>query len=317
MTATKPGMMYAALMSVAFLWGASFAAAKVGMNELSPINLVVLRFVIAATVFAAILVFRRERSMIERADVWRFVVLGFMMVTSYFYIQYTALTFTTTVNAALIVATIPVWTAIFGAALGWERVSPAGAAGIAVALGGVTLIISGGRGGADLLSSATLPGDLLILVNALTWAGITLYGKEIMQKYPPFLTMAWTHIFGTLLLVPFAFVATPLAPVPLAGQIGGITWPTVASALFLALLCSVYAYYVWYLGVERLGAVQTASFSYFNPLFAAIVGVLFMGETLSAYVAAGGLIVLAGVYVTNRAARRSAPPARSKVCRDG
>ena len=74
---------------------------------------------------------------------------------------------------------------------------------------------------------------------------------------------------------------------------------------------------MWYLGGERLGAVRTASFSYFNPLFAAIVGVLFMGETLSVYVAAGGLIVLAGVFVTNKAARRSAPPARSESCRVG
>ncbi|MDT8900663.1 DMT family transporter [Anaeroselena agilis] len=315
MTDAKPRMMYAGLLSVAFLWGASFAVAKTGMAELAPLNLVVLRFFVAATIFAVILFFRREKSTIAFADVWRFVVLGFLTVTSYFYIQYTALTFTTTVNAALIVATIPVWTAVFGAALGWERVSPAGAAGIAVALGGVSLIISGGRGGAALLSSSTLPGDLLMLVNALTWAGITLYGREIMQKYPPFLTMAWIHIFGTLLLAPFAFVATPLAPVPLAGQLAGITWPTAASALFLAVLCSVYAYYMWYLGVERLGAVRTASFSYFNPLFAAIVGVLFMGETLTAYVAAGGAIVLAGVYMTNKAARRSAPPAGSAPCR--
>ncbi len=311
MSESRQGFIYAALLSVSFLWGASFAAAKVGMAELAPLNLVTLRFVIAAAIFGAILLLRRERSTIERADVWRFVVLGFTMVTSYFYIQFTALTFTTTVNAALIVATIPVWTAIFAAALGWERVLPLGATGIVVALGGVSLIIGGGRGGADLLSSATLPGDVLILVNALTWAGVTLYGKAIMRKYPPFLTMAWTHIFGTLLLLPFAFVATPLAPVPLAGQIGGITWPTVGSALFLALLCSVYAYYVWYLGVERLGAVRTSLFSYFNPLFAAVVGVLYMGETLSVYVVSGGLIVLAGVYVTNVAAGRT--PARQAV----
>ncbi len=293
-------MIYAALLSVSFLWGASFAAAKVGMYELAPLNLVVLRFFIAAAVFAGILAVRREKASIERRDVPRFVLLGFLTITSYFYIQYTALTYTTTVNAALIVATIPVWTALFGAAIGWERVSPAGATGILVALGGVALIISGGRGGAALLSSATLPGDLLILVNALTWAGITLYGRELLQKYPPFTAMAWIHIYGTLLLVPFAFVATPLVPVPLAGQLGGITWPTVASALFLALLCSVYAYFVWYLGVAKLGAVRTASFSYFNPLFAAIIGVLLMGETLSGYVVTGGAIVLAGVYVTNR-----------------
>lgn len=306
----KPLKMYAALLSVALLWGASFAAAKVGMAELAPLNLVILRFVIAATVFAAILAVRREKAGIARTDIPRFVVLGFMTVTSYFYIQYTALLYTTTINAALIVSTIPVWTALLTAALGWERITAVGAAGVGVAFAGVALIISGGRG-AEVLSSATLPGDLLILVNALTWAGITVYGKTILQKYPPFTAMAWIHIFGTALLVPFAFVGTPLAPVPLTAEIAGVTWRTVASALFLALLCSVYAYYVWYLGVERLGAVRTAAFSYFNPLFAAVVGVLLMGETLSTYVVGGGLIVIAGVYLTNRAGRTGGPARRS------
>lgn len=304
----KPAALYAALLSVALIWGASFAAAKIGISELAPLNLVVLRFIVAAAIFAAILAARRAQAAIDRRDVPRLAVLGFLMITSYFYIQYTALLYTTTINAALIVATSPVWAATLAAALGWERVTAAGAAGVLLAFAGVALVIGGGRE-ADLLSSATLAGDLLILVNAVTWAGMTLYGKTILQKYPPFTAMAWVHIFGTIMLLPFAVIATPLAPLPLIHELAGVTWRTAASVGYLAVLSSVYAYYVWYLGVEKLGAVRTAAFSYFNPLFAAIVGVLFMGETLSGYVLVGGLVVIAGVWLINRAGRapRSEP----------
>jgi len=315
MTATRPFVIYAALLSVSFLWGASFAAAKIGMADLAPLNLVILRFILASAIFGGILLTRKSKAAVEKRDLPRLIGLGFFAVTSYFYIQYTGLKYTTTINAALIIATVPAWTALIGAGLGWERITAAGGLGIAVAFAGVALIVGGGRG-ADLLSSATLPGDCLLLINAVTWAGITVYGKTILKKYSPFVAMAWVHIFGTLMLLPLAFIPSPLAPAPLVRQLAGVTWPTVASAFYLAVLCSVYAYYVWYSGVEKLGAVNTAAFSYFNPLFAAIVGTLFMSETLSVYTVSGGGIVLAGVYLINRASGRSAPPSpRSAPCR--
>lgn len=293
---------YFALVSVSLLWGTSFAAAKIGMRELAPLDLAILRFVLASAIFGGILLCRREKGRLATEDVPRFIVLGFLAITSYFYIQYTGLTFTTTINAALIVATSPVWTAVFGAALGWEKLTRAMGAGIGVAFAGVSLVITRGQPG-QLFHSATLPGDLMLLANALVWAGITVYGKTLLQKYRPFVAMAWIHIFGTLMLLPFALFSSPFVAVPLIKEIAGITWTTVASALYLALLCSVYAYFMWYSGVERLGAVRTAAFTYFNPLFAAITGVMLLGEPLAPQVLAGGCLIIAGVYITNRMAR--------------
>lgn len=302
MTENRPPATYIALTTVSLLWGTSFAAAKIGLRELAPLNLVILRFVLASCIFGAILLARRQKSALAAGDVPRFVGLGFLAITSYFYIQYTGLTFTTTINAALIIATSPVLTAVIGAALGWEKLTRPMLTGITVAFGGVALVITRGQPAA-LFASSTLPGDLMLLANALVWAWITVYGKSILQKYRPFVAMGWIHIFGTLLLVPFAVIPTPLVPQPLAAELAAVTWPTVVSALYLALLCSVYAYYMWYSGVERLGAVRTSTFTYFNPLFAAITGVLLLDESLAPQVMAGGSLIIAGVYLTNRLAR--------------
>jgi len=290
---------YLALLSVSFLWGTSFAAAKIGMYELAPLNLVILRFVIASAVFAGILLARGKDNTIEKQDIPQFILLGFTVITSYFYIQYTGLQFTTTIHAALIIATSPLCAALMGAMLGWERVSLLGAVGIVTAFAGVSLIITNGQV-VGIFESQTLTGDLLLLVNAIVWAGFTVYGKTILKKYSPFVAMAYIHIFGTLMLLPFAFFASPLTPVPLTAQLFDITWPTVASALYLALLCSIFSYYVWYLGIERIGAVRTAAFVYFNPLFATITGILLLHEPLSVFALTGGVMIITGVYLTNK-----------------
>lgn len=299
MKSSKSLFLYCALIMVTFLWGTSFAAAKVGMRELGPLNLAMLRFVIAASVFGGILLLMKDNNTIERQDIPQFFLLGFLAITSYFYIQYTGLTYTTTINAALIIATSPICTALMGAFLGWEHFSLKNGLGILTAFTGVGFIITNGHF-TSLFESRTLIGNVLLQVNAVVWAGVTIYGKKLLLKYRPFVAMAYIHIFGTLMLIPFIFFPGPFAAVPLAKEVLAITWPTIASAFYLALLCSVFSYFVWYMGVEKLGAVRTASFSYLNPLFAVITGVLFLGETFSVFSALGGAMIIAGVYITNR-----------------
>ncbi|WP_425057699.1 putative amino-acid metabolite efflux pump [Sporomusa carbonis] len=295
----KTSLIYLALTSVALLWGTSFAAAKIGMYELSPINLVIFRFIIASLVFAGILTTMDRNNTIERKDIPKFIILGFLAITSYFCIQYTGLTYTTTINAALIIATSPISTALMGAAFGWEKISASSYTGILLAFAGVSLIITNGQL-TGLFQLTTLRGDFMLMVNALVWAGFTLYGKNILQKYRPFTAMAYIHILGTIMLLPLAFIPTELTPLPFIQQVMTISWSTAGTALYLAILCSVYGYYMWYTGVGHIGPVRTAVFSYLNPLFAIITGIWLLGERLTPYTIGGGIMVIAGVYLTNK-----------------
>lgn len=298
---------YLGLTSVSFLWGTSFAAAKIGMYDLLPLNLVILRFIIASSIFAGILYFMKENNKIERHDIPRFILLGFLAITSYFYIQFTGLQHTTTINAALIIAISPICTLIFSVLLGWEKINWPSTIGIVTSFIGVASIITKGRFD-GIFHSDTIIGDLLLLTNAIVWAGFTVYGKSILAKYRPFVAMAYIHLFGTLLLLPLAFIPTGLAPTPLTVQLAHISGKTVTATLYLALLCSVYAYYTWYTGVERIGAIRTSVFSYFNPLFAVTAGILLMNEEISFYTALGGILVIAGVYWTNNNMVKPASP---------
>lgn len=297
MLKNKDMAIYLSLTCVVFLWGTSFAISKVALNELSPLNLAGLRFIIAAAIFGAILVV--NQSCLSKEDIPRFIVMGFLAITSYFYIQYTGLLYTTSINAALLLSTSPIWTTVAGIFIGQEKVSSKTISGIVLAFLGVTLVITKGEL-FSLFLSETILGDMLMLFNAIVWALLTLYGKTIMCKYSPFAAVAYMTIFGALMFLPIILIPNPLNPISAIEQLAGITLPTIAAILHLAVLCTVYAYYIWYKGITRIGAVRTASFQYLSPLFALLAGILLLSETVSPFMLLGSIMILLGVYLTNR-----------------
>ncbi|MDR3590875.1 MAG: EamA family transporter [Negativicutes bacterium] len=290
---------YFSLLSVVILWGASFAVSKFGLYELSPLNLAGARFSVASVIFGLLLIMQKSGRRLDRQDILTLVVAGFMAITSYFYIQYTGLLYTSSVNAALLLATSPVWTTIFCVAAGQEQITARALGGILLAFVGISLVISKGKLLA-LFASDTIYGDLLLLLNALVWAGFTLYGKRIMQKYPPFSAMAYIHIFGSILLLPVILIPSKINPVTVIEQLATISLSSVLAILYLAILCSVYGFGMWYRGISQIGALRTASFYYISPLFALIAGIWLLNESFSFVVVIGGLMVIAGVYLTNK-----------------
>ena len=290
---------YLLLFSVVVLWGSSFAVSKIGLKELSPLNMAGSRFVIASVLFGILLLTRKSRCVPERRDILSLAVAGFMSITSYFYIQYTGLLYTTSINAALLLATSPIWTTVYCVATQHERITVKAAIGMALAFVGISLVISKGRA-FSLFTFETLQGDLLLLLNSIVWAGFTLYGKKIMQKYSPFTAMAYIHIFGTIMLLPVILIPSTINPIPITQQLPDVSFATGFAILYLAGLCSVYGYGMWYRGVAQIGAVRTASFYYMSPLIALLAGVWLLNESINFLVVAGGCLVMSGVYFVNK-----------------
>jgi drug/metabolite transporter (DMT)-like permease len=298
-TAQSDRSAYISLFIVVVLWGSSFAVSKIGLQELSPLNMAGIRFALASILFGILLAAQKSSSSLESKDILSFVVAGFMSITSYFYIQYTGLLYTTSINAALLLATSPIWTTIYCVVTKQERITSKAFIGILLAFTGICLVISKGKV-FFLFASETLPGDLLLLLNSLVWAGFTLYGKKIMQKYSPFTAMAYIHIFGTIMLLPVILIPSNINPIPISQQLSGISFSTGVAILYLAGLCSVYGYGMWYRGVAQIGAVRTASFYYMSPLFALIAGVWLLDESFNFLVVVGGCLVMLGVYFVNK-----------------
>ena len=287
------------LLTVPVFWGTSYVAAKIGMRDLLPLNLVITRFVIASLLFSLILLLKKKDVYLDKKDIPQFFLLGLMAITFFYYIHYTGLQYTTSTNAGLIMATSPIFAALFCIVTKKENVSNRSLAGTCIAFIGVLLVITQGKFD-SLYQQKTLLGDSLIILNALMWAWVTLKGKTVLEKYSPFVAMAYIHIFGTVLLLPFAFFPTSLAEISLWQQLMTVSWSTILASAYLAVFCSVYSYFIWYLGVSKIGAVKTAAFNYFNPIMASVAGIIVFHEQMTIYSALGGFLVILGVYITNQ-----------------
>ncbi|HHY92680.1 MAG TPA: DMT family transporter [Firmicutes bacterium] len=288
-----------ALLFVITVWGGSFPVAKLALAEISPINLATLRFTLASLLFLPVmgLSLRRTGAKLPRPagrDLLQLHLLALLGVTTYFMVQYTAVSLTTASNAGLLIAVSPLFVALFAALFLGERLTPAKIAGIGVAMGGVAAVISRGTFRFS-FGSAHLAGDLLMILNALCWALFSILGKRMMQRYSPLVTTFYITLFGTLWFYP---VALPLGVLPAALRLSPAGWWAVA---FLGAFCSVGGYYFWYWGLSQVEASRVAVFQYLQPLVSFALSALLLGEEANLATLGGGLLIITGVVLATRA----------------
>ena len=173
---------YILLTLAVVFWGTSFAVVKLGIGELEPVQFLFIRNLFAALIFVGILMKTpRDKRYLERKDIPLMFFLAFMGIGGYFIVQYTALRYTTTVNASLLVGFAPIIVAIYSALflkekLGWIR-----ATGIAISFAGIVLTITRGQL-TGFISTDTIIGDLLMILNAVMISIFSLGSKKILAR---------------------------------------------------------------------------------------------------------------------------------------
>jgi drug/metabolite transporter (DMT)-like permease len=277
-----------AVMSV--LWGVSYLFIKVAVRELPPVVVVTARTGIAALVLVPVAL-RQGLLRPVLAKAGPLVALSLMNVAAPFLLITYGETHISSSLTALLIAAEPIMIAV----LAWrldsaERVSARQALGLAVGMGGVVVLV-----GLDLTGDRLgLLGAGMVLLATVGYAGSTLIVKRHLADVPVVGVVAATMTITTVLLGPLA-VAT--APHRLPGpQVAG-------SLLVLGLLCTALAFLAFYALIAEAGPGRAAVITYVNPAVAVLLGVLVLGEALTAATVAGSLLILAGSWLSTRPAR--------------
>ncbi|WP_129139375.1 EamA family transporter [Modicisalibacter coralii] len=134
------------------------------------------------------------------------------------------------------------------------------------------------------------------LLGALSMGAGTVLTRHWQPPASPLTVTAWQLVAGGLLLLPLARVVEPAFPLPSASNLVGLAW--------LGLIGSALTYYLWFRGIARLGPATVTAFGFLSPLTAVALGWLVLGETFSTTQALGALIVIASVWLGQRAARK-------------
>jgi drug/metabolite transporter (DMT)-like permease len=214
-------------------------------------------------------------------------------VAAHLLIQAIGLEHTTAMNTAWIIGFIPVVIALGARIFLGQRLPRVAWAGIAIATLGVLLVTA--QEPPD-FAGARL-GDLLAVASTFTWAAYTLVAVRPLQRW------------GSLPMTA-APIAVAAAVLWLAAAIDGrllVSWPDsagVGSVLFLGVVCSGIAYLLWMRAIAEIGPARTGVYLYVEPFVTLAVARAVLGEPVMANAVAGGIAVLAGVWLVHRAGRR-------------
>ncbi len=289
------------LLVTVVIWGVNFAVVKFALAEIPPLAFNAVRFLAVGVTLVAVMRLTGQSWRIDRRHLAGLVGLGVLGNTAYQLLFIHGADATTADNAALILATVPVWVALAGSLAGLERVDPAGWLGVALSFAGIALIILGSdRAASFRFGGATLRGDGLMLAATLCWAVYTPACRPPMKIYGALRVTGVCTLAGSVPLV--------LAGLP---ELAALDRPVSLGAWTAAVLSGVFAiglvYFFWHYGVARLGSTRTALYTNPTPPIALLTAWLALGETLTAQQGLGSVLAITGVALARRHARPRHP----------
>jgi drug/metabolite transporter (DMT)-like permease len=292
---------FAALTAMALLFGLSFVVTKFALESIPPFTLIFLRFSIASLLLGAIY-FRRRTTRPLRADRWRMFFVSLIVPGLYFLAETYGLKLSSATSVSLLISTIPIFAAIFAFLIMKEGIGFWRGVAITLSIVGVATIISadGGRVAAWRMIQV---GNLLGL-GAAVCAGLYMaLGRDLMTRYSPLTMTTFQAFFAVAIFLPLA--GTEL----FTHGWQGVGPFTLLSVIYLALFCSVLAFFLWNYGISRLEASKAAVFTNLVPVFTVLGASIFLGERILPAQLFGGALVIGGVTLAS--ATRGNPP-RSK-----
>jgi drug/metabolite transporter (DMT)-like permease len=278
------------------VWGASFVATKVALQEVSPVTVVWLRFAMGVAILGVAAGARRQFALPQGKELGYFALLGFLGITFHQWLQSTGLVTAQATTTAWIVATTPVFMALLGWLLLREKLGWVKVAGISLAAIGVLLVVSKGDFAALSTGRFGTPGDFLILISAPNWAVFSVLSRRGLQTHPAARMMLFVMGMGWLFSSVLLIAGPGLTEIE---QLSSSGW---LGVLFLGIACSGLAYIFWYDALQSVPASQVGAFLYLEPLVAVVVAAIILGEPLLWASLLGGVIILGGVWMVNRPA---------------
>src|SRR4030042_3697101 len=187
------------------VWGVSFIATKIALRDLAPVTVVWIRFGIGVIILGIATALRHQFAFPKRKELLYFAVLGFLGITFHQWLQSTGLVTAQASTTAWIVATTPVFIAIFSRIFLKERLSWLQISGIFLAAVGVLLVVSKGKLNTLFGNSFGEPGDILIMISAPNWALFSILSRRGLHNYKAtqmmFYVMAIGWLFTTILFI--------------------------------------------------------------------------------------------------------------------
>lgn len=285
------------------IWGTTFISTKVLLADFQPVEILFFRFMLGLA--ALFLAYPHRMKGTTLRQECTLAAAGLCGITVYYLLENMALTYTLASNAGVIISTAPFFTAILvmAAAKKEERPGMYFFLGFLVSMAGISLI---GFNGARLELNPA--GDLMVVGAAFVWGCYSVLIREIgAYGYPTVWTTRRIFFYGILWMIP------ALILFDFRLDLHRFADPVnLLNILYLGLGASAACFVTWNFAAKVLGAVKSSVYIYLNPVITVIASMLILHEKITPLAAAGTVLTLAGLIVSEKKTEK-----RKEIAADG
>ena len=283
-------MIYFKLVMVALFWGGTVIATRIAAQTFGPFYGAAIRYIIAIVIFVPLALHLDKKAFkISLPQFLQLCVLGFSGIFMYNFFFFKGLKTVQASHGSLLLALNPVMVMLANAFMYKEKISNIKILGAVLSLLGVIIVIS--RGQPLGLFDGFEKGDAYMLFCPVAWTIYTLSIRTAMKTTTPVAASTWASITGCIMLLLFAGTETFPDVIP------NDVW---ISLFYLGMLGTVLAFIWYYEAILKIGATKTAVFNNLVPVFALLLSVVILKETVYWYTWLGALLVVGGIVMINR-----------------
>jgi drug/metabolite transporter (DMT)-like permease len=291
MSINKSVLAHLAVLSANLIYGANYSVAKQVMPEyIQPFGFIFLRVVFTASVFfLASQIFFKEK--IAATDHKRFILCALFGVAINQLLFFKGLDITTSINAALIMTTNPIMVLLAASWILKERITPIRFLGITLGLFGATGLILWAN--TSVISHLAWTGDIMILINSLSFGIFLILVKPLMTKYKTTTVMKWVFLYGSIMVLPFGW-----------SEFNAIDWSRFNANLwlltsFVVIGTTTLAYLFNAYALKNLSPTEVSVYIYLQPLFAVLFAIALGQDYLQPAHIWSAILILSGVFLAS------------------
>ena len=283
-----------ALLATNIFFSLNFTTVKYLINGgfIKPFGLNLIRVGVTAILLWTLYIFSKQKKAVAKKDWGKFALCAVtgIAINQLAFIKGLSLTYS--IHASLLLLITPILITFIAAWVLKERLTNNKLIGLALGIGGaLVLILTKDRSGNP---GDVLKGDLLIILNAISYTLYFVLVKPLMLEYNPIAVLRIVFTIGFFMILPFCW-----------SEFSQINWSIYSSKEYFTLaMIAIPGTFCAYLfniyGIKNLGAAISGNYIYTQPLFAAALAIGFLGEELSAYKILAGLLIFAGVFLANK-----------------
>ncbi|MDQ2746783.1 MAG: DMT family transporter [Acidobacteriota bacterium] len=286
---------HVALFVVQMFFGAAAMLGKLALVAFPPVAIVGFRVAGAALAFTLLQSRRGGMRLERRVHYLQFALFACFGVIFNQLLFFKGLSLTTATNASLLAVMIPVFAILVSVIIGNDKLTRLKVAGTILAGGGVVYLIDPANAS---FSSATTQGDVLVILNSMSYATYIAVSKQLITHYGALKSIAWVFLFASIINVPLGLYSLSTIEI---GQVNLGGWLALSGVV---LFSTILAYYWNAWALARVSPSVVAVYIYLQPLIGTLLAIFILGEAWKPRIFTAMALIFIGVFLVTRKRRR-------------